>query len=839
MRRFIPATLLTLFLGNTLLAATVYVDGRLAATSTISATGATTQIVPLNAITTNNANIYTSAADLVGMGIQFTGGTGAPGMTTTYKILTVDAVTNAPRVNITLTSNGSSTVTLGSTPASDWTCRLFYGSNVNTGASATRGGSTTGPKLSIQSGMGVGASGDNTIYVRSSSVGVTFGELYDESANGSGGYVMYGTAVGHDNKTFTIEGYLNTPGDGCQGSGAPQSLSSTFNGTSDYPLWHPKFGKLKHAAAYTLSESNFPVLRGSDATRSVYIHTSPAGTPSITFRYFVLDSVSGISVQSTTANTTSSATFDRCSFGTAAKASSQLFSDGSTSGTAKTFTFTKCRFYQKYIGVRVSTANTVNVNDCYFYIAPADGNSNYAVWFEGYPASTTLGWSAATETWLPDRGVLYANIDSNEISVIGAGAYTSCPVIFAQDEIYAKHYRVTRNKSYLTSQSWSISLGGVPGYDISDNLCEVDNATSAGGFAQLGGADATPYTYGAASDFRVLRRNVATVASTTAITLDGSAGSSTTNDVYRYRLLNAIRKSDGLAYTGLITSFNGTSKVATCAPASTYTASDAVVYWISEEIIAQRLIRNNYFKFLQDVSGNRHNLLIGQGWGTNGVIVEGNTFIGGDNGLVIKGENGVYVNNRSYGGAGACLVKGGCNNYIHNNTFYVGRNAVGGGNLTINDKSDTAVALEYQDRSKTIGNVFENNIFLVATGLSIPLIDDSATGAGDWAVEQNLYPALQANRIDFNIYYTASAYTPQFTLNGSNYNTFALYQAAWPTASTWYGAVNESHSVYGSITLADPVNGDFRVTGGTAANTLGSDGQFIGAGRNRIRLLPR
>lgn len=827
MRRIFLATLLALMMTAQAWAATVYVDGRILALVEAQVSGSDTTHIKMASPPALYGPALTTS-DLLYGEVRVFSGTSAPAVTSGFKISAVDVSDpNHPILTV---------ATLPATPAANWEIFVYYGANANTGASPVSGSGTTGPKSSIQAGMSAGTSGANTIYVRGQSIEPA---AYTEVFNGSGSYVMYGTAVGHDNKTFVVEGYLNTPGDGCQVSGAPQSLSSTFNGTSDYPLWHPKYGKLKRAAGHDLDESNFPVLRGADSTRSIYVHTSPAGTPSITFRYFVIDSAAGMACQSTTANTTSSVTFDRCAIGTSGQSSSQLFSDGSTSGIAKTFTFTKCKFYQKYVGVRVSTASTVSVNDCYFYIAPADGNSNYAVWFEGYPGSTTLGWDATSATWLPDRGVLYANIDSNEIYVAGAAAYQATPVIFAQDEIYAKHYKVTRNKSYLTSQSWSISLGGVCGYDLSDNLCEVDNATGAGGFAQLGGADATTYTYGEASDKRVLRRNAGTVASTTTITLDGSAGSSTTNDVYRYRLLNVIRKSDGLFYRGLITGFNGMTKVATCSPASSYTASDAVVYWITEDIISQKIIRNNYFKFLQDVSGNRHNLLIGQGLGTNGVVVEGNTFIGGDNGLVIKGENGVYVNNRSYGGAGACLIKGGCNNYIHNNTFYVGRNAVGGGAFTPNDKSDTAVVIESQDRSKTIGNDVQNNIFIVASGLNIPLLDDSAAGAGDWATEKNLYPALQANRIDYNIYYTASAYTPQFTLNGSNYNTFALYQAAWPTASTWYGAVNESHSVYGSITLADPVNGDFRVTGGTAANTLGCDGQFVGAARNRIRLLPR
>lgn len=813
MRRLLLSALLTLFIVANADAATIYANNtrRYKITPSAQASGALTFVAASYTPDTGyTAPAGDNDAQVLYCGVTIQAGTSAS-TNTNYKI------TNYVKSTETYTVSAET----GTLPALDGTTELWIttGCNVNTGLSETPGSSTTGPTYTIQEAMtNGGAAGANTVYVKYSGLNYT-----EEENQSTTKYVIYSTS--HNGMTFEIEGYQTTPGDGC--GAANLTLASTYNTTAG--TWSPNYGKLTVAAGETLVTGAFPVIKSTDGTRCVRVTGSITGTPSITFRFCSLQHDGTTNIIATNSDTASVA-FDRCLIGTAG--GTTCFYDSSSSGTSKTFSFTKCYVIGAVNGIRVTTAAQLTVTDSYIYTEPTVG-TDFPIYIDGTPA-TTLVWSATPTRWLPTAGVLAANIDSNRIYNNGSSTITG-DVIRLNNNIYADHIKITRNKIQNSTRGWCVATYGITGLALNGNIATSDNATSSGGF-WVNGFDTTVYTYGNSSRYRTLRRNIlAGGASTTSATLDASAGSSTTNDVYKYRSIRITDATDGTVYVGQITAFNGTTKVATITPAASFTPASGDPYEVFEDVIASRECDSNYHTFAQDTASNNHNIMIGHGLGTDHVVVTNNTMLGGSIAYVIKGEDCILENNKGYSGSPAMLFKGGNYAYARNNTMVAGRNQTGSsGVLAVQDTSDSASGLQQAEQSKAIGLNIKDNIFQLGTAAAnntLSVVYDRNDGAGGWNTQQSRYPLIQSSILDYNVYHNANTTTTTpFSLNNTTYATFALYAASWATHAPLF-AGNDSHSVAGTISFTSPDTGDFRVKGGTAANTLGSDGNPVGAGR--------
>ena len=811
--------------------ATLYVDNSRPCSGTAQNSGSSTTTLKVASFTDWNGPLAVGAvspSSLQYYGLVVTAGTGAPAVTKVYKITSVD-VTDPAKPVLTVdraftSGTGGSTVT----PANDWIFDIYYGSNVNTGASATIGSGTTGPKLTIQAAMEAGGSGDNTVYVKGGTptyASVTNAQKVNYTESSSRDYILYSSVV-VDGKSFTIEGYLNTPGDGCQDSGTPQTLATTLDSVGNYATT---------PAGQNLDSSNFPVLRCVNANRSINIAGPITGTATLAFKYFVISNGGSSAVIDTSANsTTPSLSLYQCDLGLKTDTGlNYIIYHGATTGTSRSLTITDCKFSSKaaVAAIYVDCLGTLTMSGVDVNHDPP-GTGSFAVHIKGTPG-TTRTFSASTLRHEPTKAVMRVDItDCGIRSDLSAQAFGQTTSIYLEDCLFTDHVNIKRTKVVNPTQSAPIAMTGLYSFVCEDSLFEC---TANSGVAPISiGSDATAYTYGPDSLYRVVRRNICPAAAGTAastITLDAAA--SATDAAYAYRTVRKIAKADGAQETRYATAYNGTTKVLTISPNWTTNPATGDLFEISEVVFFKRSINNCTLK-LKSGSTAGHGLLIGQGPGTNYIHVTNCKLLNGDNGIVAKGEHCVFENCGVYGGNGACLIKGGNTNFVNHCTFVTATTYGGSsGPLQLFDTSGEVNTgsndLEWQHDATCIGNQVINSIFIVESGVTAPVMTDVAPGAGGAALLPTAYPSARYNRLDYNVYCQKGSGVLA-VIAGSNKADLAALQAAWATQCPPLSD-NDANSSTGTITLASPSTGDFRVTGGSASRLRGSDGQLIGAFR--------
>lgn len=198
-----------------------------------------------------------------------------------------------------------------------------------------------------------------------------------------------------------------------------------------------------------------------------------------------------------------------------------------------------------------------------------------------------------------------------------------------------------------------------------------------------------------------------------------------------------------------------------------------------------------------------HCALFGNGCGYGSVV--GNTFTGGDWGLVVKGSRLFIQGNEVYTSAAtpAMTLAGAQNCWAAGNTIVNG----GGTGLHIGNDARTTTP------PSALYNVVSNNI-VQATG-GVPLVTDA--GEYDDCV------------LDYNLYYRTDSGNLG-TISGTGCPDLAAIQARWLAlyAAEGYG-LNDAHSVSVDPLLVYPAGGVFAITSNSPAIGAAYGGGTLGA----------
>ncbi len=860
MRRSFFAICILFGAAGDVLAVTVdlYADNRRACTGTAQVSGSDTTHLAVASFANQNATIFSANTDLQYMGIHITAGTSAPTVVTPFKITAVD---NTDPVHPILTIHSS----MGATPAADWTFVIFYGSNVNTGASQTKGSSTTGPVSEINyaiSSSALSANDEGYIHVRGNT-----GQDYTNAYGSFAGFGLHYTNSFGSTKTFVIEGYVTTA--------IPSDLATAADKTSTYvtaDFDNPDVSVNSSAGAQLYADTaltdQFPKLRFGYTNGGFVIGDPAHATPSMTLR--CLDyrnaSVTGSSnvIQVAPTTTSVSVTIDRCIIGsletTDDNASAVNVSGTGVVSTANV-TISKSAILGRRYGVTVVNLLGLSIDQSHVecYGKNKDGttvNGIYAIKVEN---STAAAYSAGM---LPTNQCRRFTCTDNNIvhTETHSAACTTTAGIQVNKSVVMEFCNIRGNKLALYSQGSGILISGVSSFDVQHNRVEMSNATLHG-VAIAVGADASVEANPTGAPLLLVASGT-NDANGSQVAADGGTplalpahstfkltGGSATDDVYNGMVVYKIDTTSKVEKS-VVWDYDGTTKIAKCTPQFGTTVASGVKWELyrvrqaSHGVIAHNLVNSV-------VSPLTTSHAFGLFQGCDHVDFHDNTAIGYfDNGIVLKGEYNRVFHNRIRTGRGTLLIKGGSWNDVHHNTFVSVNAAGGGGCLVFNDKSNVhnmnsgEVPLQASHDSKTTGNRVVDNIFIVESTNNTEVIVDSGVGAGSWAGAASAYPMGQANYIDHNVYYQAHASAALASINAgtvTNASGKAGLLAAWAAYSTalQYGATNDQNSTVGTITLRSPSTGDFRVIGGSAASRLGSDGDYIGAPRSRSYLITR
>lgn len=833
MRRFIIS--LCLLFAAPAFAANWYVNNDLIYTGTAVGAGTTTTIVMDATFTASGITGGALVDDdprIRYMGLFVTGGTGAG--INAHKISAYNATTHTITFATALSGSSDNTTAF----------IITYGSEANTGGSATVGATNVGPKACIQSAYTAASAGD-TVWVKSS------GETYDEQQNSASAAQQYLNFT-RDVNGITIQGYVTTIND------LNTSPASTYTATSNDAYGAVAGKSVLVAGGYTAgSVATLPVVNPLDDVglgTSIYLNNAHT----VTFRNLSIQSSLTRLIYVNAMRASAVLTVDQCKLGSGSVNSQIGIYDGANGGTST------CTVSKSYIHTRASNIYSryhayLNVTDCHLVLNPqGTAVNNIDIALKG--SSPTVAYDSSTDTWYASNQTRRIVIDSNWCNHEAEQAACTGVNIYDVDSSatvgpsWVDHVRITRNRFRVTRSSPILCMT-LPSLEVGYNELYTDSSSGGGTLINLG-PDAAP-TIGPGSQHRKIIRRAQCQAGSGSGTVIVDASASATDNAYRYRKIT-VYKADGTAVqTRPISGYTGASKtVAYAVDGSNATMSPTPasgdLYEIWEERPQTIIIHDNYAKHSQDVSGNTHGILVGQGW--DGVRIWNNTIINSDNGIVAKGNYPVIWDNKLYSGRGSLLVKGGSWGTALNNTFHAARAQGGAGCLDIQDKSSVAISVAtpalFRDKwSKSTGWVFLNNIFSVK-GQDTYCINDNQADVGTFTAPASLDAAAQKNYFNFNVYamdgdgngaFDGGASYPLFYMNGAEVNTVALQRTQWADTAyqPWFNLNQDEASREGSIVFKAPQTGNFSITGGTQSAMLGSDGQLIGAGRSRSYLISR
>lgn len=824
MRRLIIGVCL-FFIVSQAFAANAYVNNTLIYSGTAVSTGTTTTII-MNAAFTASGIAGGALVDndprIRYMGLFVTGGTGAS--QNHHKISAYNATTHTITFATALSGNSDNTTTFD----------ITYGCDSNTGASETVGATNVGPRLTIQAAYDAAGGGD-AIWIKASN------QIYTEreKSNAAQQYLHIWRGVAN----ITLEGYATTIGDlnTNPSSTYVASTSNAYSATNGQSVLLP--------AGYAVSQLALPTISPMDTTSNCNTFIGDA-TLSTIFRAlrFLGSGTRVIGINNT--GTDAVITFDQCYIGDGSVASQYGILELQTTGTVA-LVATKCRFYTRFDNIFARAGNALTVTDSYLITNNVSGSvSNIALQMAG--TSPTVAYNSTLDEWYATNQIKRIVIDSNYLNQTTDAAF--CSGITISDAggsttvgpSWVDHVRITRNWIRTTRASPILCMT-LPSLEVGYNECYTDSSSGGGTIINLA-PDAAPTTGPGSQHRKIIRRAVVAAGASGSVTLDASA--SGTNNAYRYRRITVYKADGSAVQTRPLNGYTGATQVATYAvdgnnPTMSPAPASGDIYEVYEERPQTILIHNNYCRHQQDVSGNTHGMLIGQGW--DGVRVWNNTIINSDNGIVAKGNYPVIFNNKVYSGRGSMLVKGSSWGTCINNTFMTARAQGGGGVLDIQDKSSVSVSIPtpwlFRDKwSKSTGWLFLDNIFANKGQAGVPIILDNPIDAGTWTAPATLDAAAQKNYWNFNAYamdvngdgvFDGGVSNPMAYMDGANVNSLAAMQAKWAdtTYQQTFNLHQDANSNEGSLIFREPQKGDFTVIGGSARKTVGSNGKPVGACR--------
>jgi len=834
-----------------LLAATVhlYVDNRIARVGQAQASGSSTTTLKVFGFTNvNDLNVAATDSDLQYMGLHILAGTNAPTIATPFKITAVDVTDPLhPVLTVDAAFNGANT------PQDDWEFIVMYGSNkLNTGASQTKGSSSTGPVNEINyciSSSALSNGDEGYIHVRGNT-GASYTNIYGQF---SGFGLIYSASWG-STKTFIIEGYETTaiPSD----LAAAADKSSTYHAvSSSNPALAVNVSAGAALYADTALTAKFPKLRFGHSNGAFSIQDPAATGPAITFRCIDIRNAStsgSTAVINYGPSTTSpNLTIDRCIIGSLETTDDNALavSIGGT-GVASTavINITKSVILGRRFGINGINALSLTVNENHIenYGKDRNGNTYTGLYSVRCDNNSAVTYSAAMVPTNQVRRFVCTNNNIVHTATHSAASTTSIGIHVlgpTEQEIC----RIHGNSLALYSQATGIGVSGSSAYDIQNNRIIMHNATLQGVAISMG-ADASVDTK-PMGDLLLRVATGTTDANGSNVAADGSTplalpahatfkltGGSATDNAYRYMLARKVATASGAQWSQ-IWDYVGSTKIAKCTPQFANTPASGDLW----EVYRPRqqghgVIAHNFGQSAVVPTTRTH--AVGMFQGCDHTDFFDNTLIGHwNNGLVLKGEFNRVFNNRFHAGTGTLLLKGGSYNDIHHNTFYCANTEGGTGCFDIHDKSNVhnmnsgETPLNASHWSKATGNRIVDNIFIVDAAANTIVIHDNSVGAGSWAGKPSAYPLSQANVVDYNVYYQAHASADLAIINGgavTKASGKAGLLAAWATYTDarQFGATNDLNSVVGvNPLLVDPANGNFM----PQIRILGSDGQMVGA----------
>lgn len=784
MRRIVFAAMLFLA-ASPALAANRYVDNRQAATGTAQSSGSTTTVLKINVVSTYDANVAPAYSDFVNMGLTITAGTSAPSATTPFKITSVDLSEPAKPALTVHTS-------FGATPANDWTFIISYGCNANTTfTTQTKGGSLTGPKLTLYQTYNNSSSGD-VIYVRGG--GPAYNGAYD---SGSAPLIFNGNG-----RNITVEGFYSTPGDLYLPAGERATLTNM---------------------------ANAPYINVSGSSVTLNAGSGLSSATSITLRNLKINNAATGGYALKNDGSSASWTVTECVLGTSdMPANGTVFADTTTSGVTKNFIFTECTWFTENVWIVAGCAGHLSVTDCNMDAVIAS-TSNHAIQL------TSSDTSASNHL---------QRVTFDDIDMTFSGASSTATLIRATGLAYCNQLKVSRvTAAYNSAANWLDISDGIANLLVEN--CSVTCSTTPTAQTMLAiGSDTTPNMFNCGYTPTVIHSAAASAAGTGNISAGGntfvlsSTGSpSSTNDFYVDRFIRFPAQIT--QRTRRITAYNGGTRTITIYGTfdanSTAPAYEIVKY---NRVSSSLIVRNNTLKFTGDRS---HVILCGQG--ADGVLVENNTCLNGDYSIVIKSEDCRIIGNRVTGET-PMILKGASRNIVSHNTFYSVAAGPSAAVFEFSDKSPTVENLHLNEQfGKCAGNVITNNIIACKSTVGNRLMFEFDIGDGSWAEDTDDGPLRQNNYIDYNGYAMGNGANFGY-VDSANVASFTAWKAkmanveadGWPYCKMY--PLNDANSFAGSIVFRDPENGDFTVIGGTLMNMVGSNGLPIGAARTIRRTSP-
>ncbi len=442
-------------------------------------------------------------------------------------------------------------------------------------------------------------------------------------------------------------------------------------------------------------------------------------------------------------------------------------------GSNGTVTFTGCTIAGGFIGVQLHATTTAVIIDS-SSITPA--GTEDAVRVNTLSTIGTLTIRNGSVLTAPTRAALYVDKSVTTINITdstltgGTAANADAIHIHTGDTVTTLNI----SGSTVTARGASGTVGALEIGGTITTLKITASSTLAGGATGVGllGYDGT--NYGAGTWLKVR---------------DSTITSGDQNAVYLQRAYNQIDFRD-----------------------STFTAGDsaaAVVVFGTDPADTDAdnasPLGNIHFwgNTVTKTGASGHCALFGNGCGYGSVV--GNTFTGGDWGLVVKGSRLFIQGNEVYTSAAtpAMTLAGAQNCWAAGNTIVNG----GGTGLHIGNDARTTTP------PSALYNVVSNNI-VQATG-GVPLVTDA--GEYDDCV------------LDYNLYYRTDSGNLG-TISGTGCPDLAAIQARWLAlyAAEGYG-LNDAHSVSVDPLLVYPAGGVFAITSNSPAIGAAYGGGTLGA----------
>lgn len=217
-------------------------------------------------------------------------------------------------------------------------------------------------------------------------------------------------------------------------------------------------------------------------------------------------------------------------------------------------------------------------------------------------------------------------------------------------------------------------------------------------------------------------------------------------------------------------------------------------------------------------AANSHGILIGPG--CLGADVIGNTVVGADIGIVVKGDCtvtdklascGKIVGNKVYGPRGIYL-KGSSKNLVSHNTVVV---TAGSGTASLELESETRTASYTSTDNTVVENIFD------------------AAGVAGYAIRDYANSGVNVRNVyDYNVLRAGTGGV--FRVQATEYASLAALQAAW--ASDLLLSGNDANSAVGDPKLIAPASGNFGLYAGSPAFGAAADGTSIGAWQPDARI---